>query len=365
MPGSCSSNTLNGCASCAPGLVLFSVSASANFPAPTACPEYLNESYSASKSYNGSITYACNPPFAFGPCSYAGGYNASTLSSTVTTVTESEDLTTITTIYSFSSSTKGSTNDNCNSNNPISQVDCTNTESSTSITKIDSCGNSTSSFSSTYNPCVENGVVADWVGGCYDTAGSTCETNTTCDVVAVKSNKGPGTTFCGSYGMGVMNSKLVKTNEKKYDQPETVVSKQISKLKTNKFPPACDCGDGKKDDCWGGFSSFTISNPTVTISKAALKIGVIKEEFNKKYKSVGGTVKFYIPSEQDIEDGRTPCCNDNFSGTVVTSMSFSLGGSSFKEGQYLATDIGELSNSSGTVGQTIVACITINRVSFI
>jgi hypothetical protein len=363
MPGSCSSNSLNGCASCAPGLALFSVSASANFPAPTACPEYLNESYSGSKSYNGSTTYACNPPYEFGPCSYVGGYNASTSASTVTTVTESESegLTTITTIYSFTSSTKGSTNDTCANRNPIpdSVADCTNTQSSTSITKIDSCGNSTSSYSSTYNPCLEGGFVVDWVGGCYNTDGSTCDTTTTCDRVTVKSTKGPGTTFCKSYGMGVMQSQLVKTNEKKYDKPESIVDKQISKLKTNNFGAACKCGEGEKDDCWGGFGGFTFANPTVTISKAALKIGVIKEGFDKKYKSVGGTVSFYYGGT----GGKTPCCNDDFDGTVVTSMGFSLGGSDFLQGQYLATDIGQL--STGPIGQTVGACIEITSISFV
>jgi hypothetical protein len=366
MAGSCSSSALNGCLNCGPGLALFSVSASANVPTPPACPEYLNESYSGSKSYNGSTTYACNPPFAFGPCSYVGSYNASTSASTVTTVTESEGLTTITTIYSFTSSTQGSTNDTCANRNPVpdSIFDCTNTESSTSITKIDSCGNSTSSYSSTYNPCLEGGFVVDWVGGCYNTDGSTCETNTTCDKVTVKSTKGPGTTFCKSYGMGIMQSQRVKTNEKEYDKPESIVDKQISKLKTNNLPAGCNCGEGK-DACWGAFSSFTIANPTVTISKAALKIGVIKEGFNKEYKSVGGTVKFYIPSSEDVEEDRTPCCSDDFSGTVVKEVGYSLGGSDFKEGAFLATDIGELSNTSGPVGGIVVACITIDDVSFI
>jgi hypothetical protein len=170
---------------------------------------------------------------------------------------------------------------------------------------------------------------------------------------------------------GNATSTTVYSNPISVDQPDSIVSKQISRLKINKFPCTNDCclkcGDGKKDDCWGGFGGFSVVDPSTTISKAALKIGVIKEGFDKEYKSVSGKVKFYIPTEQDIEEGRTPCCNDDFSGTVVKETGYSLGGSDFKEGQYLATDIGELSNKQFTayVGEFISVCVTIDSVSFI
>jgi hypothetical protein len=257
-------------------------------------------------------------------------------------------------------------------------------QSGLTITETDSCGNTkiitqeysasktvTTTSAGGYPTTTVTEEFFDFVSDdCFEESEyctGSCTTTSNCEGETKKAN-----TSCtrseGEYNsnaQGQLNVKVNYSNKAPSNEPEPIVAKRIQRLKTNDFGAACKCGEGGKDDCWGGFGSFTFADPTVTISRAALKIAVIKEGFNKKYKSVGGTVKFYIPSEQDIEEGRTPCCNDDFSGTVVKEVGYSLGGSSFKEGQYLATDIGELSGSSGPAGQTAVACIEIKSVSFI
>jgi hypothetical protein len=92
------------------------------------------------------------------------------------------------------------------------------------------------------------------------------------------------------------------------------------------------------------------------------KISAIKEGFDKKYKSISGTVKFYYGGTE----GKTPCCNDDFDGTVVKQAGYSISaGSTFKNG-YLASDAGDFNNDDQSlVGQTINICYIIDSVSFI
>jgi hypothetical protein len=372
MPGSCSSSSLNGCAACAPGLALFSVGHSANFPAP-GCPTYLNSTLNGSANGNVVEKY---PEVGLVVTANA---SSSTNTSTVVVIKENEDgSTTTTTTIQGNSRGKGLIK-----SPGIFSTDRTSIQSGLTITKTDSCGNTTI-ITDEYNASttvitdtgsgpstvVTEGLFVDYVGSACIEGGEytivTCNSTSDCEgekmTSTASTSYGDGAGY-NTNGQGSKSFIQTYSNEAPSNEPEPIVNKQISKLKTNNFGAACKCGEGRKDDCWGAFGSFTFADPTVTISKAALKIGVIKEGFNKKYQSVGGTVKFYIPSEQDIEEGRTPCCNDDFSGTVVTSKGFSLGGSSFKEGAYLATDIGQL--STGPIGQTVVACIEITSVSFI
>lgn len=373
MSSSCQSQEDNGCSSCfGPSLTLFSVGHSANYPSPVepGCPVYLNTTYNSNLHSSFYTVYSC-----LEPCAYQGGISASTQSSDITTITEEEDgtITTINT-QTFSSSNNPRAVDTCSGGPPPigPGTSCTNTSSTITITRTDLCGNTTTSSSSTYNPCVEGGFVVDWVGSCYE--GGTCDTTETCELSTFQSAPSPAAEpFCGSYVNGSKTGKTIYSNPvtATLNDPNSIVDRKISRLKTNNFPctegccSKCNGEEGKQDDCWGGFVNFGIPDATETISKVALKIAVGKEAFQKKYKSVSGKIYFYFGGEG------TPCCTECggpecFTGTVVKTLNYSLGGSDFGEGQYLATDIGEISNSElqGYIGETISACITVDSIEF-
>jgi hypothetical protein len=157
-----------------------------------------------------------------------------------------------------------------------------------------------------------------------------------------------------------------------YNLCQSSVSTKIGILEANQ-PQNCDgttCGEGK-DACWGGGGCFGISDnnlddpnaASTTAQKLKFKIATIKEGFDKKYKSVSGKVKFYYGGT----DGKTPCCDDDFDGTVVKEAGYSIssGSSTFKN-DYLASDAGDFDNNDQThVGETICPCITIDNVSLI
>lgn len=375
MPGSsCTSQIDNGCASCGPSVYLFAVSASANYPAPPGeCPTYLSETYSASKNTSGRAVYFCPDN-----CAYQGVYSRSTTSSDITTIAVNEEngSTTVTRTQIFSSSINGQTTDSCSTINPRpgSVANCTNTSSTITTTITDVCGNVTTTSSSTYNPCIEGGIVGDWVDGCFDPG--TCTTTETCDTVTVSSSAAEDPErYCGGFFNGNMQSKLTRSNpfNESLNSPSAIVDRQISRLKSNNFPcidgccQKCGGANGKKDDCWGGFGTFGVPDSTQTISKASFKIATPKEIFQKKYKSISGKVYFYFGGEE----GETPCCQECggpecFTGTVVKTLSYSLGSTDFREGQYLAADIGEISNTElqGYIGETISACITVDNIEF-
>lgn len=130
------------------------------------------------------------------------------------------------------------------------------------------------------------------------------------------------------------------------------------------------CGAGKKDDCWDGAGSFSITDnnlddpnaDSTTAQKLKFKIAALKEGFEKIYQRISGKVAFYYGGT----DGKTPCCNADFDGVVVKEAGFSIsaGSSTFKD-DYFAIDCGEFDNSDQTlVGQTINICYTVDNISF-
>lgn len=376
MASSCSSEN-NGCAACAPAISIFYVSALANETPPQECPVYLNSS--TNKSFNNS--YFVQGDSYRSDSNYTSSY--SYLSRTE--ISENETETTVTTTVIGSSSENGEIKNNLSGR--ISSVEGTSSYYSQTITITDSCGNSstsTTTFASTSGQgcgntqCYpySNDSFTDFVTvdlNCYAAGHEECSTQ--CDSIENCEGNRLSTSSDCSYVRETDKSgsnariqySLTYSNpiDETLLSPNSIVSRRISKLKNNNFAPACKCGAGKKDDCWGLFTNFVITDPAENVSKAAIRIGVIKDGFDKTYTSVSGIVNFYIPTQQDIEEGRTPCCNDDFSGTTVTSLPFSLGGSDFKEGVYLATDIGELTNSSGQVGGIVLACITVNNIEFV
>jgi hypothetical protein len=130
------------------------------------------------------------------------------------------------------------------------------------------------------------------------------------------------------------------------------------------------CGDGKKDDCWGITSSFSITDNNLddpsanstTSQKLKFKIAAPKEGFDEKYKSISGRVIFYYGGTE----GKTPCCDDDFDGTIVEEKSYSISsGPTFKD-DYFAVDCGDFDNDNQSlVGETINICYTVDNISFI
>jgi hypothetical protein len=374
MSSRCESQEDNGCSSCGPTLTLFSVGHSANYPSPPGeCPVYLDSRYNSRSSSSFNVVYYCGEDEI---CAYRGNGSASTMSSDTTSIVEEEDGSITTTrLQTFTSSTDSKTIETC-TGFIFSQNNCTNSSSVTTITKTDSCGNTTTSSSSTYNPCEGGNFVVDYVGDCSDLNPETsiCNTTETCDSSGFEARStGSGISFCGSFFNGTKFGKTIYSNPvtATLNDPNSVVDRRISRLKVNNFPctESCcfKCGgeNGKQDDCWGGFGGFSIPDSSVTISKVALKIAVEKEAFQKIYKSVSGKIYFYFGGEG------TPCCTECggpecFTGTVVKTLSYSLGGSDFREGQYLAADVGELSNTElqDYIDETIVACITVDSIEF-
>jgi len=177
-------------------------------------------------------------------------------------------------------------------------------------------------------------------------------------------------------GSGAYQFRRMNTSPKNllffYNLCKSSVSTKISLLETN-GPQDCNnskCGGGKKDDCWGAASSFSIVDnnlddpnaASTTSQKLKFKIAAIKEGFDKKYKSISGKVIFYYGGT----GGKTPCCDDDFDGTVVEERSYSISsGSTFKD-DYFAADCGEFDNDDQTlVGETINICYTVDKVDFI
>lgn len=127
-----------------------------------------------------------------------------------------------------------------------------------------------------------------------------------------------------------------------------------------------------KDNCWGALyegGGFYLSSSSCVDSINAngmkIKIATPKEGF-KKGKEVGGKVIIYIPNQNDLNEGRTPCCNsESFGGTILKEFFYNLSASSltFKD-NFLAVDVGELHSLEDIVEKTTVVypCITVDSV---
>ena len=377
MPGSCSSNALNGCANCGPGLVLFAITAttsqskvgygclsggSSNNPyarkssnggrSSNNADNFICENVSSSRSYSSFESYSYKVD-KFGII--AIGINANTSAKLAFAGSvgceEPEDVSGTNSYFYKSIAKKNS----CEEDYVASGGDCP-----------PDCGSMPGIF---YCPPPSEGA-----GEC---------SNTISCISSTSNSSAQSSSFFEDYYANSSYNKYIKTalNDEKnlqffYDLCESSVSAKIGILKNN-GSQNCNgntCGEGK-DACWGaaggcfGISDNNLDDPdasSTTAQKLKFKVATIKEGFDKKYKSVSGKVKFYIPTEQDIEDGRTPCCNDDFSGTVVKEAGYSISvGSTFKN-DYLASDAGDFDNSNQSyVGQAICPCITVDSVSFI
>lgn len=155
---------------------------------------------------------------------------------------------------------------------------------------------------------------------------------------------------------------------------QSSVSTKIGIL-TNNRSQNCNgskCGNGDKDDCWGFYSApyfflndNNLDDPNANSTnsqKLKFKMATIKEGFDKTYKSVSGKLKFYYGGT----GGKTPCCNDDFDGTVLKETGYSISAGSTFKNNYLASDAGDIDNSDqSAVGEAIYICSTVDSVEFI
>jgi hypothetical protein len=380
MPGSCSSNTLNGCSSCAPGLVLFSIEASTSqskvgfgclsgssndrtyYKIKTANG---SENFSESDSniicykYNLSLNYSEMQSYSFIVDKFgfiAIGLNALIQMNFNEGGTEGceEPVTDLTNNGSYFYQSVAKKNA-CEEDQVTTYGELGNIPGSLYCTPsngpfVPGCNENCQAF----DGCERNG--SNHSSSCYAEF----------DGKSVRSN---GSKNVNSQVFSSLDWDLL------FDLTKQSTTKKLEVLKNNQ-PQNCNgdtCGEGK-DACWGGGGCFGISDNnlddleanTTTSQKLKFKIGTAKEGFDKTYKSVSGKVKFYISSEEDIEEGRTPCCNDDFSGTVVKETGYSISAGSTFKNDYLASDAGDFDNNDQShVGETICPCYTIDSVSFI
>jgi hypothetical protein len=362
MPGSCSSNTLNGCSSCGPGLVLFQLSASTsqamvgfgclNGDNPSPKKVYFEKSSLANNSSGASEFYE-------------GVYSIITQSSSSCSYTEN--------ITCFS--------------DPYGVIICTNTVSSdgssngffNNLTLKDitiDAGSQKCSKKPRKSSCEpEPETICQYDGDPVNCACfyDNCTESISCTSRAVQGSVSEETPYNRLEGSYSFNEKIASEKDLQffYGLCKSSVSTKMGILTNNK-PQNCDgatCGEGK-DACWGGGGCFGISDNnlddpeanTTTSQKLKFKIGTAKEGFSKKYKSVSGKVKFYYGGT----GGKTPCCDDDFDGTVVKEVGYSISAGSTFKNDYFASDAGDFDNNDqGLVGETICPCYTIDSVSFI
>jgi len=383
---SCSS-TNNGCFTCAPGLVLFQLSASNSkgiFGLKQCDSKYY---WSECRAFQGSDYYS---PV---PCLEGGGTATWGNNLNIHITPYIDKYGDIYFLAEGSSNCYSSGSDGDNVENPSDSC------GSASVTKINknSCPPvSVTTFTGTecndpsINPCDEyNPCTSEHCNGSSscerETGNCSCGSSDPCPICrgpepynnppeCIEGSMGQST-FEGSWGF---NHAYADPKQLKdiYALVQSSVSTKI-KIYENNQPHNCAeaiCGDGGKDDCWGGAGSFQIADnnlddpaaTSTTAQKLKFKIGTRKEEFNKEYKSVSGKIKFYIQSEKDAEEGRTPCCNDDFSGTVVKEQDYSISAGETFKNDYFASDAGDFDNNDQSqVGKTINICYTIKNVSFI
>jgi len=381
MPGSCSSNTLNGCASCGPtSFYLFYLDASTSKTiegfgcldgSPTSpTKRYLSKSSSANQSVNESRNDD-------GPTQTYNLSISESSSENITCLVDSYGVIIYTSASSSSYSANGSSSEGPYKNSGSGSSSCTKVARKSSCDpeppticdeNLDNCDGSPG-FCQAYT-CLANGV---------DDNQTPCIVSESC--TEFKRNGTVEEYF--SQGESYYNYKNSSTDQAALAAPQTMsdlygicnssVDKKVDILKDNKSQDCngTTCGEGK-DACWQLYSApyFFIadnglSNPdaiSTTAQKLKFKIATIKEGFDKTYKSVSGTVKFYYGGT----GGKTPCCNDDFDGTVLKEAGYSISAGSTFKNILLASDAGDLDNNDqSAVGQAIYICSTVDSLSFI
>ena len=251
------------------------------------------------------------------------------------------------------------------------------TESSSNSTN---CGQTSQTFDSQDSEIfAPPGPVGQYANATCTSSSSCTNSKTNCENIA-NSNPAVTGTFpnkCASGGSTNNKSYSINAGYQSpkdlnffYNIAKQIVNIKIQILEENK-PQNCNegtCGEGK-DACWGSASSFSITDNNLDDSNAAsttaqklkFKIAASKQGFDKTYKSVSGKVKFYYGGT----GGKTPCCDDDFDGTVVKETGYSISAGSTFKNDYFASDAGDFDNDDQShVGETISICYTVDNISF-
>jgi hypothetical protein len=140
----------------------------------------------------------------------------------------------------------------------------------------------------------------------------------------------------GYYQLYTANTQQTTTRSKVIDPEEKIellkesIDKKMRIAKNNE-PSDClgtVCGNGKYA-CWGGVGSFT---PVASPSIRKLQLGVVaNRNLLKKYKSISGSIKVFIPAPWDEESGDPEpnnCpCSTGFEGQMLKTIGFSMNSS--------------------------------------
>jgi hypothetical protein len=368
---SCSSNALNGCQVCGPGLVLFQLSASTS-QSKAGHARYSKYYAMLIRILNYSYFTGNQPPCTLSGESGAGNgsfsspaiynYDIDAFGNIAIYITGSDNA-------SYIDTTDNPNQDPCcfafggsGESNTVSAGNKCNPTETTTTTNCSNYGEGNESDICPYPGINMNDCSSLDPQDCTSSSNETNET-LTCSY----SLECGATTQCTD---STTYSNL-KDLQFFYDLCKSSVSTKIGILGLNQKQNCAGttCGEDK-DACWGVFNgSFSIAdnnlddpNATSTTSqKLKFKIGTIKEGFDKTYKTVSGKVKFYYGGT----DGKTPCCNEDFDGTVVKEADYSISAGPTFKNDYLASDSGDFDNSDqGLVGETIGICYTIDNIKY-
>jgi hypothetical protein len=143
----------------------------------------------------------------------------------------------------------------------------------------------------------------------------------------------------GYYELSTANTQQTSTRSKeiKVEEKNGLRKKQVDiqmDILQNNQPQDCldtRCGAQpyEKYGCWGVVGSFT---PVASPSVKKLKLGVVaNKKLLEKYKSIGGSIKVFIPAPWDEESGdpepnNCPCSTE-FEGQMLKSIGFSMSSS--------------------------------------
>ncbi len=425
MPDTCSSSELNGCSPCGPSIHLWALSHSSSIsPVGHAAYDgsgktYMSESISSSSKtsfkYNGEIWFLNYPPPPFEGFEIikkpvqGSSSSSSSGSSSTTYVYKIDDYGDLiiwadtSTSGNSNSSSGGSDYDLCYPDGQGFSSNSSNSSAggaSTSKGSLGRCGqvnmstntncssksSGTSSItSSTGNP---NCGTTSYSNNGFDCGFPSFAVNDPNPTATKKteSSENNSSGGCDPGGPFIRNGNCQDTSVVKkeanlggelsksvlFSYSQQIVNKKIEIFETNE-DQNCDglkCGgeEGGEDDCWFGIGGFylngnNLNNPnsqTSNFQRLKFKAGVSIEEFKKDYTNLSGKVIYYYDGE-----GKTPCCNADFNGTIFKEFSYSIssGGDTFKD-EFYAMDLGEISNQSQSEGLGLDVCITIDKVTF-
>lgn len=225
-------------------------------------------------------------------------------------------------------------------------------------------------------PCdPENYNVSPWYGGCGGGTTSEVTCNRTVDDYDTECGENKSGNTKGHH---ILTLSADQSLQDRYDAFAKNISNKIFSLKkTNQQHHIGGgnigvCESGGVDDCWSiiseiGFSAPDVQEEYCTASnyQIALKIAISSEDFTKKgYASIKGKVRLYTGGT----GGKTPCCSDDFDGTILEEYNFTLNGqNNFNPNNIKlnAQDLGELNSADYFEDMSISICITITEIQFL